>query len=76
MFDWRLLSKLSPSPCAWNVLNQYLRQAVPYEDAVPGAVIAIQSFGDFLNFNPHLHIIGTDGCFYVVTCGLFLRNLL
>ena len=34
------------------------------EDAVPGAVIAIQSFGDFLGFNPHLHILGTDGCFY------------
>ena len=62
MFDRSLLSKLSQ--CAWNVLSQYLRQAVPYEDAVPGAVNAIQSFGDFLNFNPHLHIIATDGCFY------------
>jgi hypothetical protein len=62
MFDRSLLSKLSQS--AWNVLSQYLRQAVPYEDAVPGAVNAIQSFGDFLNFNPHLHIIATDGCFY------------
>ena len=62
MFDRSLLSKLSQ--CAWKVLSQYLRQAVQYEDAVPGAVIAIQSFGDFLNFNPHLHIIATDGCFY------------
>jgi|LGVE01.1.fsa_nt_gb hypothetical protein len=62
MFDRSLLSKLSQS--AWNVLSQYLRQAVPYEDAVPGAANVIQSFGDFLNFNPHLHIIATDGCFY------------
>jgi len=31
---------------------------------VPGAVIAIQSFGDFLGFNLHLHVLGTDGCFY------------
>ena len=62
MFDRSLLSKLRR--CAWSVLSQHLRQAVPYEDAVPGAVIAIQSFGDFLNFNPHLHIIATDGCFY------------
>jgi hypothetical protein len=23
----------------------------------------VQTFGDFLNFNPHLHIIATDGCF-------------
>ncbi len=62
MFDRSLLSKLGQ--CAWKVLSQYLRQAVAYEDAVPGAVIAIQSFGDFLNFNPHLHVIATDGCFY------------
>jgi hypothetical protein len=33
-------------------------------DAVPGAVVAIQSFGDFLGFNPHLHVLSTDGCFY------------
>jgi hypothetical protein len=31
---------------------------------VPGAVIAIQTFGDFLGFNPHCHILCTDGCFY------------
>jgi len=37
---------------------------VPEEDAVPGAVIAIQSFGDFLGFNPHLHVLASDGCFY------------
>jgi hypothetical protein len=34
------------------------------EGAVPGAVIAIQSFGDFLGFNPHLQILCSDGCFY------------
>jgi hypothetical protein len=27
-------------------------------------VIAIQTFGDFLGFNPHLHILISDGCFY------------
>ena len=30
----------------------------------PGAVIAIQTFGDFLGFNPHCHVLVTDGCFY------------
>nr|WP_255405167.1 transposase [Thermoanaerobacterium sp. RBIITD] len=25
--------------------------------------MVVQTFGDFLNFNPHLHIIATDGCF-------------
>ena len=33
------------------------------EDPMPGAVIAVQTFGDYLNFNPHLHIISADGCF-------------
>ena len=33
------------------------------DNPMPGAVIAVQTFGDFLNFNPHLHIISTDGSF-------------
>ncbi|RJX19276.1 MAG: transposase [Desulforudis sp.] len=62
MFDRRLLAKLSQ--CAWTVLSGYLKQGAAFDDAVPGAVIAVQTFGDFQNFNPHLHIIATDGCFY------------
>ena len=31
--------------------------------AVPGASITVQTYGDFLNFNPHLHAIVSDGCF-------------
>jgi hypothetical protein len=58
------------------VLNLYLTQAVPYDDAKAGAAVAVQSFGlrlvgqaygsesDFQNFNSHLHVICTDGCFY------------
>lgn len=61
MYDRKLLSKLSQ--CAWKVLSDYLQQSVPVYDATPGAVIAVQTFGDFLNFNSHLHIIATDGCF-------------
>jgi hypothetical protein len=37
---------------------------VPENDPIPGAVIAMQTFGDFLGFNPHCHILMTDGCFY------------
>ncbi len=40
------------------------QEATSEEDAVPGAAVAIQSFGDFLGFNPHLHVLSTDGCFY------------
>jgi hypothetical protein len=43
MFDRSLLAKLSL--CAWKVLNLYLTQAVPYDDAKAGAVVAVQSFG-------------------------------
>ncbi len=50
MFDRKLLAKLSQ--CAWQVLSSYLKQGVIYDDANPGAVIAVQTFGDFLNFNP------------------------
>ena len=31
---------------------------------MPGAVSAIQTFGDVLGFNSHLHILATDGYFY------------
>jgi hypothetical protein len=48
MFDRKLLSKLSQ--CVWKVLSVYLKHEVSDEDADPGAVIAIQSFGDFLDF--------------------------
>ena len=34
------------------------------EEAIPGAAIAIQSFGDFLGFKPPLHVLGSTGCFY------------
>jgi hypothetical protein len=58
LFDQKLLTKLSR--CAWKVLSRYLKQAVPYDDAVAGAVIAVQSFGDFFGFNSHLHLIVAD----------------
>ena len=37
---------------------------IPEEDTIPGAVNPIQTFGDFLNFNPHCHVLCTDGVFY------------
>ena len=62
LYDRKLLSELSK--CAWGALKVFFQEISPEKDAVPGAVIAIQSFGDFLGFNPHLHILSTDGCFY------------
>jgi hypothetical protein len=37
---------------------------VPEKNSISGAVIAIQTFGDFLGLNPHCHVLVTDGCFY------------
>ena len=41
-----------------------MQHAVSEKEPIPGAVIAVQTFGDFLRFNPHCHILLTDGCFY------------
>ena len=60
MLDRKLLGKLSK--CAWEVLNSYLKHFVAKPDAAPGAIVAVHSFGDFLNFNPHIHILAGDGC--------------
>ena len=62
LYDRKLLSKLSR--CAWETLKEFFQEAVPEDDAVPGAVIAIHSFGDFLGWHLHLHVLCTDGCFY------------
>jgi hypothetical protein len=45
-------------------LKVFFQTIVPEEDAVPGAAIAIQTFGDLLGFNPHCHILCPDGGFY------------
>jgi hypothetical protein len=61
LYDRSLLSELSR--CAWEALRAFFRETVPQGNAVPGAVIAIQTFGDLLGFNPHCHVLCTDGCF-------------
>lgn len=62
LYDRSLLPDLSR--CAWESLKVFLQEVVPERNPIPGAVITIQTFGDFLGFNPHCHILMTDGCFY------------
>ena len=62
LYDRKLLSKLSR--CGWEALKLYFHETVKSKKTVPGAVIAIQSFGDFLGFNPHLHVLISDGRFH------------
>ncbi|MBW1800402.1 MAG: transposase [Deltaproteobacteria bacterium] len=52
------------SRCGWDSLKVFFRSMISEEDTIPGAVIAIQTFGDFLNSNPHCHVLCTDGVFY------------
>ncbi|MFO7740095.1 MAG: transposase [Desulfatiglandaceae bacterium] len=61
LYDRTLLPELSRR--ARETLKEFFQEAGPEEDAVPGAVVAIHSFGDFLGWHPHLHILCTDGCF-------------
>jgi hypothetical protein len=62
LYDRKLLAELSR--CAWETFKVFLKEIDPGEGVVPGAVIAIQSFGDFLEYNPHAYILLTDGCFH------------
>ena len=54
------------SRCGWESLKVFFQIAVPEKEAVPGAVIAISRCkrDDFLGFNPHCHVLCTDGGFY------------
>ncbi|MGH9338628.1 MAG: IS91 family transposase [Acidobacteriota bacterium] len=55
--DRRLLGELSR--CAWKSLREY-SEADLGTGVVPGAIFAIQSYGDQLNFHPHLHSLVSD----------------
>jgi len=61
LFDRTLLKELAR--IAWEVLSLYYKNAVSKENIAPAAICSIQTFGDFLGFNPHLHILCADGCF-------------
>ena len=61
LFDRTLLKELAR--IAWEVLGLYYRNAVNKDNTIPAATASIQTFGDFLGFNPHLHILSCDGCF-------------
>lgn len=54
-----LLSDLAQ--CAWLSLKEFVQSIHP--DALAGAIICIQTFGNLLNFQPHLHAIIPNGYF-------------
>ena len=36
-------------------------EALTGEELVPGIIAAVQTFGDRINFHPHLHLLVTEG---------------
>jgi hypothetical protein len=63
LYDRKLLSDLSR--CSWEALKTIYTTGVRDPKAMPGAVVAIQTFGDFPpGFHPHLHILVSDGSFH------------
>jgi hypothetical protein len=53
----------APRPCVEQVICRYL-DCGDLHNGFACVVVAVQTFGDFLDFNPHRRIIVTDGCFY------------
>jgi hypothetical protein len=46
------------------------------DNATPGASIAVHTYGDFLNFNPHIHAIVPDGCFLGKITDAAIENMM
>jgi hypothetical protein len=61
-YDRSLLSGLCQ--CAYRSLLTFLREVIGLKQGVPGAVMAIHTFGaDPAKWHPHLHVLATDGLF-------------
>ena len=62
LYDRRRLTDLSR--CSWVSLKAYFTSFAKRKAAVPGAVIAIQTFGDLLGYHPHPHMLISNGFFH------------
>ena len=66
-FDRDLLKDLCR--LAHECLIEYLRTTLGLPEGLPGIVMAIHTFGEYLDFHPHLHALVADGLF--ARSGLF-----
>jgi hypothetical protein len=66
-FDRDLLKDLCR--IAQQCLREFLRTTLDLPDGLPGVVMTIHSFGEYLDFHPHLHALVADGLF--ARSGLF-----
>jgi len=42
-------------------LTEYLRAALGLPDAQPALILTLHTFGEYLDFHPHLHALVADG---------------
>jgi hypothetical protein len=61
LFNRSLLKELSK--ISWEIIKDYYKNTCKRCDGKPAAVAVIQTFGDYLSFNPHMHVLAADGCF-------------
>ena len=66
LYDRKLLGKLSQ--CAAKSLTKFFKITLGKKIGVPGVVVAIQSFGDYVRWHPHLHALVADGLFLESGC--------
>ena len=75
---WQVLSDYLKTSVAADVADESIKPGLVAGKACcspmqPGCVIAVQTFGELINFNPHLHIIASSGCFTDV--GTFIEGI-
>jgi hypothetical protein len=66
-YDRDLLKELCR--IAHECLLEFMRTTLGLPDGLPGIVMAIHTFGEYLDFHPHLHALVADGLF--LRSGLF-----
>ena len=57
----RLLKRLCA--LAHESLTEYLRTALDCSQGVPGVIMTLHTFGEYLDFHPHVHALVADGLF-------------
>ena len=60
-YDRDLLQDLCRA--AHECLIEFLPTSLGLPEGVPGIVMAIDTFGEYLDFHPHLHALVADGLF-------------
>ena len=60
-YNRTLLSQLCKA--AYESLSEYLTTVLHKPAGTLGVVMAIQTFGEYLNYHPHLHAVAADGVF-------------